>query len=276
MSQIFCKLSMTELSEQFLRLKQSQEKALIPFFTCGFPSARMFKDLVKVAADSGADAIEIGIPFSDPLADGPSIQYSSNLALGKGINLQKGLEMISSLREQISLPLIILTYANPVFQYGLKEFIREAKQAGVSGLILADLVIEEASQIEKMCRSHELDLIYLAAPTTNGNRLKAIVQRSKGFIYLVSVTGVTGARRVIPQSLGAKIGEIKRFADKPVCVGFGISNPLQAKTIARLADGVIVGSTLIDLIRKSKNQAQMSRKVSKFLISLKKGMEKRW
>jgi tryptophan synthase alpha chain len=166
-----------------------------------------------------------------------------------------------------------LTYANPVFQYGLKEVIREAKLAGVSGLILADLVIEEASQIEKMCRFHRLNLIYLAAPTTNGNRLKAIVQRSKGFIYLVSVTGVTGARREVPRSLGAKINEIKRFTDKPVCVGFGISNPLQAKTIARLADGIIVGSALVDLIRKSKNQAQMLKKVSGFLISLKKGMQ---
>jgi len=269
----FCELTMTELSEQFLRLKQSQEKALIPFFTCGFPSVGVFKDLIKVAADSGADAIEIGIPFSDPLADGPSIQYSSNLALGKGINLQKSLEMISSLREQISLPLIILTYANPVFQYGLARFIRDAKQAEVSGLIVADLVIEEANQIEKMCRFHGLNLIYLAAPTTNGNRLKAIVQRSKGFIYLVSATGVTGARREVPRSLGAKINEIKRFTDKPVCVGFGISNPLQAKTIARLADGIIVGSALVDLIRKSKNQAQMLKKVSGFLISLKKGMQ---
>ena len=264
---------MTELSEQFLRLKQSQEKALIPFFTCGFPSVGVFKDLIKVAADFGADAIEIGIPFSDPLADGPSIQYSSNLALGKGINLQKSLELISSLKEQLSLPFIILTYANPVFQYGLEKFVREVKQAGVSGLILADLVIEEASRIEEKCRSHKLDLIYLAAPTSNGSRLKRIAQRSSGFIYLVSVTGVTGARRVIPQSLGAKIGEIKRITDKPVCVGFGISNPLQAKTIARLADGVIVGSALVDLIRKSKNQAQMLKKVSGFLISLKKGMQ---
>jgi len=272
-SQIFCELSMTELSEQFLRLKQSHEKALIPFFTCGFPSVGVFKDLIKVAADSGADAIEIGIPFSDPLADGPTIQYSSSLALENGINVKKSLDMISSLREQISLPLIILTYANPVCQYGLKEFIREAKPAGVSGLILADLVIEEASQIEKMCRSHELDLIYLAAPTTNGNRLKAIVQRSEGFIYLVSVTGVTGARREFPRSLAAKINEIKRFTDKPVCVGFGISHPAQAKKIARLADGIIVGSALVDLIRKSKNQAQMLRNVSRFLISLKKGMQ---
>lgn len=267
---------MTELSEQFLKLKQSQEKALIPFFTCGFPAAKMFKDLVKVTADSGADAIEIGIPFSDPLADGPSIQYSSNLALNKGINVQKSLEMISSLKEQISLPLIILTYANPVYQYGSARFIRDANQAGVSGLIVADLVIEEASQIEKMCRSRKLDLIYLAAPTTNGNRLKAIAQRSEGFIYLVSVTGVTGARRVIPQTLAAKINEIKRFTEKPVCVGFGISNPAQAKQIVKLADGIIVGSALVDLIRKSKNQAQMLRKVFRFLISLKKGMEKRW
>jgi tryptophan synthase alpha chain len=271
--QILCELTMTELSEQFLRLKQSHEKALIPFFICGFPSAGVFKDFIKGAADSGADAIEIGIPFSDPLADGPSIQYSSNLALNNGINLQKSLEMISSLKVQLSLPLIILTYANPVFQYGLEEFIREAKQAGVSGLIVADLVIEEASQIEKLCRFHGLDLIYLAAPTSKGSRLKRIASRSSGFIYLVSVAGVTGARRVIPRSLAAKIGEIKRFTDKPVCVGFGISNPLQAGRLVRLADGVIVGSALVDLIRESKNQAQMSRKVSRFLVSLKKGMQ---
>jgi tryptophan synthase alpha chain len=264
---------MSELKKVFTRLRDKKQKALISFFTCGFPSGGLFKELVEAAADSGADIIEIGIPFSDPLADGPSIQYSSSVALGNGMNVKRTLELIASLKAKIDLPLVALTYVNPVYQYGVEKFIREAKQSGLSGLIVADLVTEESMQIENLCRSRSLDLVYLAAPTTNGQRLEQIAQRSRGFIYLVSVTGVTGVRQQIPVSIADKINQIKRLTGKPVCVGFGISNPAQARRIAELADGVIVGSALVKLIRENRKRSQILKKVSSFLGSLKKAME---
>ncbi len=264
---------MSELKRVFARLRDKKKKALIPFFTCGFPSVELFKELVRTAADSGADIIEIGIPFSDPLADGPSIQYSSAVALNKRMGVSKTLKLITSLKAKIDLPLVALTYANPVYQYGVKRFVTEARGAGLSGLIVADLVAEESMLIESLCQRQGLDLVYLAAPTTKDLRLQQIVKRSKGFIYLVSVTGVTGARKQIPVSIANKINQIKRLTDKPVCVGFGISNPAQARRIAELADGVIVGSALVELIKENGSRAIILKKVSSFLNSLKKAME---
>ncbi len=264
---------MSELEKTFNTLHNKKEKALIPFFTCGYPGAGLFKDLIKIAADSGADILEIGIPFSDPLADGPSIQFSSNIALKNRVNVQKSLGIIASIKKRVDLPLVILTYANPIFQYGLDKFTQDATAVGISGVIMADLVVEESKPMEKLFGRQGLDLIHLAAPTTNGSRLIAIARRSQGFIYLVSVTGVTGARRDIPAEVSAKIRDIKRLTNKPVCVGFGISKPIQAKRIAQECEGIIVGSALVDLIRKSRNKSELLKKASRFLQSLKKAME---
>lgn len=264
---------MSELSEVFTRLRDEKQKALVPFFTCGYPTVGLFKELVIAAGDSGADIIEIGIPFSDPLADGPSIQYSSAVALDKNMNVKRALELIGSLKAKIDLPLVALTYANPVYQYGVKRFVTEARGTGLSGLIVADLVTEESMLMENLCRREGLDLVYLAAPTTNGQRLQQIVKRSSGFIYLVSVTGVTGARKQIPVSIAYKINQIKQLTDKSVCVGFGVSNPDQARKIAELADGVIVGSALVELIKENGSRAIILKKVSNFLNSLKRAME---
>jgi len=263
---------MNKLDQVFNSLRQRNQKALIPFFTCGYPTLQLFVDLVKYAADSGADAIEIGIPFSDPLADGPSIQLSSQVALNNRITVKRTMELISGLSSQLDLPLVILSYANPVYQYGLERFTLESKKAGVAGLIMADLVIEESQRLENECRLQSLDLIHLVAPTTNGKRLASIAQRSTGFIYLVSVTGITGVRKKIPSGLTFQARQIRSMTAKPICVGFGISNPFQARKISQISDGVIVGSAIVDLIRASKNKRQMLRAVSKFIVSLKKGV----
>ena len=262
---------MSELQKTFNTLQNKKEKALIPFFTCGFPGVGLFKDLIRMAADSGADILEIGLPFSDPLADGPSIQFSSSIALKNRVNVQKSLEIVASIKQNMDLAIVILTYANPIFQYGLEKFTKDATAVGISGVVMADLVIEESKPIEELFGRQGLDLIYLAAPTTNGSRLSAIARRSRGFIYLGSVTGVTGVRRDIPAEVSAKIREIKRL--KPVCVGFGISKPIQAKRIAQECEGIIVGSALVDLIKKSRNKSEMLKKASRFLQSLKKAME---
>ena len=263
---------MTDLELKFTFLKEKGQKALIPFFTCGYPDELTFIDLLKIASDSGADVIELGIPFSDPLADGPSIQHSSQAALDGGITVNRSLKMMSWLSGITNLPLVIFTYANLVYQYGLKRFVLNARGSGISGIIVADLVVEESGLLQRQCSSAGVNLIHLVAPTSNGSRLERIVAASNGFIYLVSVTGVTGARKTTPVQISSKLKQIRRFTEKPVCVGFGISNPKQAKQIARFSDGIIVGSSIADIIRTGKNKKQVLKRVSSFLTSLKKGI----
>jgi len=261
---------MSALEQRFKLLKKERLKALLPFFTCGYPDEATFIDLVKAASECGADAIEIGLPFSDPLADGPTIQRSSQIALDGGLTVNKALRMISWLSSKVSLPLVVLTYANLIYQYGLKRFVLNVQNSGVSGIIAADLVVEESRPLRKECVAADVNLIHLAAPTTNSTRLKKIAEASSGFIYLVSVIGVTGARRTVPVALSSQVKQIRIFTEKPVCVGFGISDPGQAKKIAQFSDGIIVGSALVDKIRTGKNKRQILGNVSGFLTSLKK------
>lgn len=266
---------MNSITKTFQQLKKENKKALIPYFTCGFPSASLFSQLVSQAADAKlADLIEIGIPFSDPLADGPSIQFSSQKALQNKITVAKSLDLLSFISQKINTPLILMSYLNPVLQYGLEKFMKDASVIGIAGLIIPDLVIEEGKEIESKCRMANLDLTYLVAPTTNGVRRKEIVKRSCGFIYVVSVTGVTGSRNMLPSYLKTYIQEVKSLTSKPVCVGFGISHPKQAGQVASVADGVIVGSAIIEIIRKEKNSKSMVSEVRNFLRDLRKGMDK--
>jgi len=266
---------MSTITKTFQKLKKENKKALIPYFTCGFPTAKLFFQLVIQAGDTEtANLIEIGIPFSDPLADGPSIQFSSQKALQNKITVEKSLNLLSDISQKINRPLVIMSYLNPLLQYGLEKFLKDTAEIGISGLIIPDLVIEEGKNIESKSKKFKLDLIYLLAPTTNGQRRKEIVKRSQGFIYLVSITGVTGSRKKLPDYLKNHIQEIKSLSSKPVCVGFGISNPKQAGQVAKLADGVIMGSAIVEIIRKEKNSKAISAQVMKFLGNLRKGMDK--
>jgi tryptophan synthase alpha chain len=227
---------------------KTSRKALIPYVTVGYPSIEATLEVVPLLAKNGADIVELGIPFSDPLADGVTIQRSSFNALQKGVNTKICLDVARRLRDKVDIPLVFMTYYNPVFHYGLEQFCSACVGAGVDGLIIPDLPPQEGADLEAITKKQDLDLIYLLAPTSTEERIKLVGQRSRGFIYLVSVTGVTGARDRLPADLEVFVTRVKEQVSQPLCVGFGISTPSQAKRVARLADGVIVGSRIIQLM----------------------------
>jgi len=224
--------------------------ALIPYVTVGYPSLEATLEIVPLLADSGADMVELGIPFSDPLADGATIQKASFHALQNGVTPELCLEIAGQLSQKVDIPMVFMTYFNPVFSYGLEEFCHACAASGVSGLIIPDLPPEEGSALESITRSRDIDLIYLLAPTSTEERIRLVADSSRGFIYLVSVTGVTGARDSLASGLEPFIARVRKATAKPLCVGFGISTTEQAGQVARLADGVIVGSRIIQLMEQ--------------------------
>ncbi len=233
--------------------KQPGHKALIAYVTVGYPSIAATMEVVPLLASSGCDIVELGIPFSDPLADGATIQKASFCALENGVTPQLCLEVAEQLSQKVSIPLVFMTYFNPVFSYGLSKFCSACASSGISGLIIPDLPPEEGSELETNTQRKGLDLIYLLAPTSTEDRIRLVAERSQGFIYLVSVTGVTGARQQLPADLEAFLARVRMIARQPLCVGFGISTPEQARRVARTADGVIVGSRIIQLMEAEDN-----------------------
>ncbi len=232
---------------------QPGHTALIPYITVGYPSIEATLEVVPLLARCGCDIVELGIPFSDPLADGVTIQKASFRALQNGITPQICLDVARKLSKQVDIPLVFMTYFNPVFSYGLEKFCRACKRSGIDGLIIPDLPPEEGSELEAITQKQDLDLIYLLAPTSTEGRIRLVAEKSRGFIYLVSVTGVTGARDRLPADLEAFVARVRQIASQPLCVGFGISAPEQARRVARVADGVIVGSRLIQLMEDEDN-----------------------
>ncbi|MBI5361472.1 MAG: tryptophan synthase subunit alpha [Planctomycetes bacterium] len=233
--------------DYFKKLKERREKALIPYFTALYPSKASFEKLAITAAESGADIIEIGLPFSDPLADGPVIQHSSQTALKNGFTIAKMFRSIAGLRVKTEIPFIIMTYLNPVLRYGANIFFTQCRKNGVNGMIIPDMIPEEDGPIRKEADKAGVAMIYLVAPTTPEKRMRLIASRTTGFIYAVSVTGVTGQRENIPAYLPAMVKKIRMVTDKPVCIGFGISTPEQAKAAVKYADGVIMGSAVVKI-----------------------------
>ncbi|MFH1652169.1 MAG: tryptophan synthase subunit alpha [Chloroflexota bacterium] len=225
-----------------------RRKALIPYITVGYPSVEATMKAVPLLEREGADIIELGIPFSDPLADGATIQQASFNALKNGVTPRLCLEVAEKLRQEVKLPLVFMTYLNPVLSYGYDAFCRDCARAEVSGLIIPDLPPEEGAALEAAARPGGLDLIYLLAPNSPEARLRLVAEKSRGFIYLVSVTGVTGSRSSLPPDLEAFVARVRKVARQPLCVGFGISSGEQARRVARLADGVIIGSKFIQLM----------------------------
>jgi len=227
---------------------RSGHKALIPYVTVGYPSVEDTLKVVPILADSGCDIVELGIPFSDPLADGATIQKASFHALKNGVTPAMCLEVAEKLSRKVDIPLVFMTYFNPVLRYGLDKFCGACARSGVDGLIIPDLPPDEGSELEDVTRKHNLDLIYLLAPTSSDERIRLVADRARGFIYLVSVTGVTGARDSLPTELNSFVGRVRKAAKQPLCIGFGISTPEQARQVAKMADGVIVGSRIIQLM----------------------------
>ncbi len=225
-------------------------KALIGYVTVGHPALDATPRVAEVLAENGCDIIELGIPFSDPVGDGPTIQQSSYHALLNGVTPRFCVETAAAIRAKISTPLVFMTYYNLLLNHGLDAFCRDAAQAGVDGLIIPDLPPEEGRALEEAAHKHSLDLIYLLAPTSTPGRIDEVARHASGFAYLVSVTGVTGARTALPAELESFIGRVRQKTRLPLCVGFGISTPEQAQRVAAVADGVIVGSRLIQLIEE--------------------------
>jgi len=212
--------------------------------------------VIEAIASAGSDLIELGVPFSDPLADGPTIQHSTQVALENGITVKECLEMVRILRGQgVSQPLLLMGYYNPILAFGPERFVAQACQAGADGLIVPDLPLEEAAALEAACQQNGLALVYLVAPTTTDERLTLVTAHSSGFVYIVSLTGVTGARASLSASLEEFLRRVRRVTDKPLAVGFGISTPEQAARVGKLAEGVIIGSAVIDMAGKASDPA---------------------
>ena len=230
----------------------------MPYFPLGYPDLPTSIDVIEALAKNGADLIEVGLSFSDPLADGPVIQHATQIALEKGITVKKSLEAVKELRRRgVTIPLILMGYFNPMLAYGLEKFIRDAREAGADGFIIPDLPLEEAGEFQSI--NGDMPLIQMLAPTSPDERMESIARNAKGFIYLVSVTGVTGERREISNDLGDLIARVRAHTSAPVCVGFGISTPEQAKQVGQLADGVIVGSACVKVVGGSENPVAMAK-----------------
>ena len=237
----------SSLAQCFARCRAEGRAALIPFLTCGYPSGPESLDLLCGMACAGADIIELGIPFSDPLADGPTIQRSSFQALEGGMTTEGTLEVLRDFRAEHDTPVVLFSYLNPILRYGVDEFARAASEAGAQGLLLTDVPAGADPVLESRLSAHGLDLIRLIAPTSSSQRIGAIAEAGAGFLYYIALTGVTGARARLRRALGLEVQAVKRQVGSiPVVVGFGISTPEQAADVAAVADGVVVGSAVID------------------------------
>jgi len=259
---------MNRIEKKFKQLRIKNKKAFIAFITAGFPDLSTTASLVLSLEKNGVDIVELGVPFSDPLADGPVIQESSAYALKKGTNLLKILNLVKKLRKNTDLPICLMSYYNPIFCFGEKRFIDEAVSVGVDGVIIPDLPFEEAEEFIHYADKCSLANICFVAPTSSIARIKAISKIAKGFIYYVSLIGVTGKRNKLSADLKTNLLKIKKITSLPICVGFGISNADQAKEVSKISDGVIIGSVIVEKIKKNIDQPNLVQKVASFVKSL--------
>ena len=263
---------MNSVADRFQQLKQNSQCALIPFITAGDPDLDTTAKAIEVLAQNGADLIELGVPYSDPLADGPTIHAAATRALQKGVKLEAVLEVVKQVVPKIDVPIILFTYYNPIYYRGIESFLKQIKEAGVSGLVVPDLPLEEAEVLLKPATEIGIEVILLVAPTSSQVRIEAIATKSQGFIYLVSVTGVTGIRSEMAAGVKDILAELHSTTDKPIGVGFGISNPEQAKQIKEWgADGVIVGSAIVKLLAEGTPEAGL-KAIAEFCAALKQAI----
>ncbi len=262
---------MSRIAEKFAELKKNGGKALITFITAGDPDLDMTRDLILEMEKSGADIIELGVPFSDPMADGPTIQMASERALAAGTTLERILAMVESVRRVSQVPIILMGYFNPVYRYGIGKFAADAVKAGVDGVLIVDLPPEEAAGFRSEALAQGLDVIFLLTPTSDDKRIEKVARLAGGFVYYVSVTGVTGARKSVADDVLDVVTKIKKRIDLPVAVGFGISAPSQAAKVASVAEGVVVGSALVKLFEKYRG-IELKNEVGRFIAELKAGI----
>lgn len=260
---------MNRIEKAFRQLRKNRKKAFIAFITAGYPSLAVTKRLVRAFAESGVDIIELGVPFSDPIADGPLIQEASVAALKKKVTLKAILRTVTQLRADVDTPLCLMSYYNPIFCFGEASFVRLAHAAGVDGLLIPDLPFEEGKVFAAVARRAGIEIIPFISPTSSPARSKAIAASAKGFIYYISLEGITGPRTSMARGLAQRVRRIKRMTTKPVCIGFGVSAASQVRQVYRVADGVIVGSAIIKKIKENLTRPDMVQRVAAFVRELK-------
>lgn len=259
---------MNRIDKKFRELKKRHKKAFIAFIMAGDPSLAITEKLISELEMQGADIIELGVPFSDPLADGPTIQRSSERAIKNKVNVDSVCNMVRNIRLKAQCPIVFLTYYNLLYHYGLERFVEKALKSGVDGAVIPDLPPEESGELRRIAEKKDFCIIPLAAPTSSKQRIRKIADAASGFIYYVSLTGTTGVRKKLPKEISASLRKIKMITKKPVCVGFGISSPEQVRSISRLADGIIVGSAIVNIIEKHRGKKDLVKKVGRFVRSL--------
>jgi tryptophan synthase alpha chain len=256
------------IEDSFKTLKREGRKGFIPYITAGDPDLGTTAELLHVLAQSGATLIELGVPFSDPMADGPVIQRASERALKHDFGLQQILDMAGAARKQIDVPIILFSYYNPLLQFGLKQLARAAKDAGIDGVLVTDLTPEESGEFEAELRAEGLDRIFLAAPTSTDERLKLVAKHASGFIYAVSRAGVTGARETLSAEAEKLVNRLRQFSSLPIAVGFGISNAEQVRDVQRYADAAVVGSAIVAEMERLAGAPDLPRQIGNFLTGL--------
>ena len=265
---------MTSRTARLNDLRAQKRKGLIAYLTAGDPHPDRTVELVLALERGGADIIELGVPFSDPIADGPTIQRGAERALAAGTTMRQVLKIASGIRAHSDVPLVLFTYLNPVLKYGLPALARDAKAAGIDGVLLTDLSVEEADRHLEPLRAHELDTIFLAAPTSSGRRLELVAKYATGFVYLVSRAGVTGERDTLSSSAAPLVERMRQLTSLPLALGFGISTPAQAGDAAKLADAVVVGSAIVRTIEQTGEDGALEERLETFTRQLKEGMRR--
>lgn len=263
---------MKRIENKFVELSTRNEKALIVYLTAGDPSLDITKQLIFALEKAGVDILEIGVPFSDPTADGPVIQAAAQRSLKAGTTLEGVLKMVAEVRKVSDIPIVLFGYFNPIFAYGVKKFAQAARNAGVDGVLVVDLPYEEAKELRDYTDAVGIDFISLIAPTTDKERLKKIVSKASGFLYYISITGITGTSAPKISNIKVEVEKIRKTTKLPVAVGFGISQPEQAREIGRFADGVVIGSAVVRMIDENKNKQNLMQIVSDYLTDIKKGL----
>lgn len=265
---------MNRIDQKFQELRDQGTSAFMPYVCAGDPNPELTAKLILTLEEAGADLIELGVPFSDPIADGPTIQRASERALTFNISLQQILEIVTSLRKKTDIPIALMSYYNPIFRMGEETFCKAAQAAGVDGLIVPDLPPEQAPALLEIAPKYDLATIFLVAPTSPPERMQRIASVSTGFIYCVSLTGVTGARAMLSDEIAPMIAELRKHTDKPIGVGFGVSTPEQANQVAGIADGVIVGSAIVNVIEENiADEAKLLTAVKQFASDLASGVK---
>ncbi len=263
---------MNRIDQTFRALRERHSAALIPFLTAGDPDLETTRELMRVVAENGADLLELGVPFSDPTADGPVLQHSSEIGLRAGTSLPRVLELVSDFRRASQLPIILYGYFNPILHYGLQKFAGDAHRAGIDGMLVVDLPPEEADELLPHLRKVGIHFIFLLAPTSGPDRVRKVLRQASGFIYYVSVTGVTGVRPMLPETVRPVVQRLRRSTELPIGVGFGISTPEQAAAIAEFADAAVVGSAIMRIVDAHPGHESVT-EVGAFVRRLKEAMQ---